>query len=148
MDSEKQIRIGIDPDLDKSGVAYVDGNILVSLGGYTFFDMLALIDQNLSAHFVIEDVEFNKPVFARHGTNPAVREKIAQNIGMVKAVARLLIMYLEREGVKFTKVPPLRGTVKQAKTDAKLFNRLTGWTGRSNADNRDAALLALYGVKR
>jgi hypothetical protein len=29
--------------------------------------------------------------------------------------------------------------------DAKFFNQLTGWTGSSNEDKRDAGLLALYG---
>ena len=45
-------------------------------------------------------------------------------------------------------VKPLQGPAKrQAKADAEYFNRITGWAGRSNSDTRDAALLALYGVK-
>jgi len=38
---------------------------------------------------------------------------------------------------------PLRGSVKKAKNDAKLFNKITGWEGKSNQDKRDAALLAM-----
>jgi hypothetical protein len=51
------------------------------------------------------------------------------------------------ENVSINK-PRFMRAAKDAKKDAKLFNRLTGWTGRSSADKRDAAMLALYVARR
>jgi len=139
------MRIGIDPDLDKCGVAFIDAGAVVSLHALDFFAVLEMIAQNPTAEFVIEDVEFNKPTFNR-GLNQSKNLKVAQNVGMVKAVARLLTEALKRAGVKYKAVPPLKGHMKNsAKKDAKYFNKITGWTGISNEDKRDAALLALFG---
>ncbi|MEH6451143.1 MAG: hypothetical protein V7765_20935 [Oleispira sp.] len=72
--------------------------------------------------------------------------KIAQNVGQVKGVKRVLVECLLHEGIPVRLVKPLKGIYKKkAKADAKFFNQLTGWTGSSNEDKRDAGLLALNG---
>jgi hypothetical protein len=35
--------------------------------------------------------------------------------------------------------------LEEVEAAAKFINQLTGWTGSSNEDKRDAGLLALYG---
>lgn len=140
--------VGIDPDLQKSGIALVQDGKLVSLESLAFFDLTVniLIQYRHGAHFVVEDVEANKPTFQR-GVSPAQMRKISQNVGQVKAVARLIKEYLEHIGASFTMVKPLTGLPKVAKKDARVFARLTGWTDRCNEDQRDAAMLALYGLR-
>ena len=144
--------IGIDPDLEASGVATVRNGNIESLCTMDFFDLMNLIqfqnemDQNVI--FAVEDVEHNKALYAKHnGQNAKVREKIGQNIGQAKGVTRLIEKYLIRLNCRYVMVTPLKGRFKQAKKDKTYFNQLTGWTGNSNADKRDAAMIALYGIK-
>ncbi|WP_067517871.1 hypothetical protein [Endozoicomonas ascidiicola] len=141
--------IGIDPDLEASGVALVKNGQLVDMETLNFFDLQDFITHYKDeAVFAVENVEQNKSLYAHHnGKNQRVRERIGQNVGQVKAVARLIEQFLTRLDAPFVMVTPLKGRFKQAKKDKDYFNRLTGWTGSSNADKRDAALIALYGIK-
>lgn len=162
--------IGIDPDLVKSGVGVVRNGTLEELYALNIVDLQAFIKEgvDLGAHFVVEDVESMKPTFPRYlnAKSRASRElqmqKISQNVGQVKAIARIVCQYLEAYGASFTKVKPLTGNrryrdasgrerifrVKGTKECAILFNEVTGWTGKSSEDKRDAAMLALYGLGR
>ena len=136
--------IGIDPDLDKSGVAVVIDGKLVTLDAMGLFPLTEFILEHLhTAHFVVEDVEWDKTVYTRPGTNVPMMKKIAQDVGKVKAVGRLIGIFLAGCDANFSLMKPLKGPVKLAKKDATRFNRMTGWTGRSNEDKRDAGLLAL-----
>lgn len=140
--------IGIDPDLVKSGVAITQSGRLLELHAMEFFDLIKLIDERADdAVFVLEDVEASKTVYERPGVKQKGMKRIAQNVGQVKAIARLLRQYMEGCGANFKMVRPLRGNAKKAKNDAKYFKKITGWTGRSNEDKRDAAMLALFGLK-
>lgn len=142
--------IGIDPDLVRSGVAVVDDGEIAELLSLEFFTLVERfimpLANNEEVLFIVEDVEANKPVFDRPKENRKKMLKIAQNVGQCKAVGRLIIQALEHYGCNYKKVKPIRGDVKRkAKEDAKYFNKFTGWTGGSNEDKRDAALLALHG---
>ncbi|MDP2505401.1 hypothetical protein [Oceanobacter sp. 3_MG-2023] len=146
-----QLVVGIDPDLVQSGVAEVRGGELLSLNKRSFPDLLEYAVGLDTEHvlFVVEDVETDKTTYHRAKTNARQHARIAQNVGQVKGVARVLVECLQHRGFRVVQVAPLKGPAKrQAKTDAVFFNRLTGWSGRSNSDTRDAALLALYGVPK
>lgn len=147
MDSNRLI-IGIDPDLVKSGVAVTDQGRIVTLDAMRFFSLIKFIDEHKhQACFHLEHVEHDKAVYYRKGVDKiGARLKVAQNVGQVKAVGRLIKEYLADSGADFKLIPPLRGAEKKrAKECGKYFNRLTGWGGVSNEDKRDAALLALFG---
>jgi len=136
--------IGIDPDLEKSGIAIVTDGKLTALGTMGFFELTEyILEHKHVAHFVVEDVEHDKTTYHRPGANQAAMRKIAQNVGQVKAIGRLLGVYLNGCDAQFTLIKPLKGHAKKAKNDANFFNQLTGWQGKSNQDKRDAALLAL-----
>lgn len=144
--------IGIDPDLEASGVAVVRNGQIKTLTTMDFFDLQELIQLHNEANhdviFAVENVELNKALYAKHnGKKHRVRERIGQNIGQVKGVARLIEQYLVRLNCRYVMVAPLKGRFKKAKEDREYFNRLTGWQRSSNADKRDAALIALYGIK-
>ena len=142
--------VGIDPDLVKSGVASANAGEINDLQALTFPDLLKYARQRIEegALFVVEDVEADKTTYHRANTNGRQHARIAQNVGQVKGVARVLVECLEDMGAEVVQVKPLRGPIKKAKTDRMYFNRVTGWTGSSNEDKRDAALLALFGVRR
>ncbi len=136
--------VGIDPDLKKSGVAVVSEGKLITLDNLKLLDLIEFISEHKHcAHFVVEDVNHDKATYIRPGTNKNVMMNISQKVGMVKAIGTLLEEILTDLGAEFTSMKPLRGSVKKAKKDAELFNRITGWVGKSNQDKRDAALLAL-----
>ena len=141
--------VGIDPDLVKSGIALVRDGRLVELYALGFPHLLEyarqLVDGN--ALFVVEDVEHDSTTYHRARTNNRAHARIAQNVGQVKGVARVLVECLQHMGADVQQIKPLSGpTKRRAKTDAEYFKKITGWPGRSNADTRDAALLALYGL--
>jgi len=142
--------VGIDPDLVKSGVAEVYDGKVMDMKALSFPDLLdwAVGKVFVGALFVVEDVEADATTYHRSGTNGRQHARIAQNVGQVKGVARVLVECLESMGADVVQVKPLRGPIKKAKADRVYFNRVTGWAGSSNEDKRDAALLALFGVGR
>ncbi|MCU8008480.1 MULTISPECIES: hypothetical protein [unclassified Shewanella] len=163
------IRIGIDPDLTKSGVATVVNGEIVTLKSMGFSELIEFVisKSHLPYAVLLEDVDNKKPVFPKRlrqsakgqnpllayvghapsqsGSNAKVNMSIAEDLGKVKATARLIKEVLEDKGIKVTLVKPLRGPIKKAKDSSVYFNKITGWTGRSNADTRDAALIAMFG---
>lgn len=142
------MQVGIDPDLVKCGVAVVVDGRLTELQGLHFFDLLEFIDLHRDqAEFILEAVETDKATYQRPGTSNRQMQRISQNVGQVKGIGRLIAEYLERADANFHLVRPLSGTAKRCKTDTALFKRITGWSGSSNGDTRDAAMLALYGKR-
>ncbi|MCU7962401.1 hypothetical protein L5M28_07390 [Shewanella sp. SW32] len=143
------LTIGIDPDLKASGVAIVVRNKISELKNMPFPELIEYITALAADNEItvkLEDVNAWSSVKHRAGTGPAAMRKISQNVGQVKAVATLIKQSLNSKGIEVHLVKPLRGEVKmQAKKNSAYFNKLTGWTGRSNEDNRDAALIALHG---
>lgn len=140
--------IGIDPDLQASGVGIVTRNKIRELKNMPFPELIEFITALAADNEIIvklEDVNRWKSVKKRNGTGELAMRKISQNVGQVKATATLIKEMLNSKGVDVHLVRPLRGPVKQAKKSSTYFNKLTGWDGSSNEDNRDAALIALFG---
>jgi hypothetical protein len=166
------MKIGIDPDLTKSGVALVVNGKIVFLKSMGFSELISYVVGLVAAEqevvtVLLEDVDNKKPVFpkrlkkAHKGQNPLlqfvghapsqsgseakVNMSIAEDLGKVKAAARLIKEVLEENEVTVRLVKPLREPIKTAKKNRDYFNKITGWDGRSNEDTRDAALIALFG---
>lgn len=141
--------VGIDPDASKPGFALTHGQKIIELRSMPQPELIEHIVSLAATHHLIvkiEDVEAAKTTFARRGVSAAGMMKIAQNVGQVKQAARDIVEQLKSKGITPVMVKPLRGKVKmQAKKNGAYFNKLTGWTGRSNTDSRDAALIALWG---
>ncbi|EPX3864195.1 hypothetical protein ACWY7A_003488 [Acinetobacter baumannii] len=141
--NEAQIIIGIDPDLEKSGVAIL-GNDL-QLKNLTFPETVELFrnEQDSIKKVVIEAGWENKKANFRVGGNHSrqVNEQIARRVGMNHATGILLAEIAQAMGIAVLLVKPTK-----SKLNAEQFNKITGWQGRTNQEVRDAAML-VWGMK-
>jgi hypothetical protein len=135
--------IGIDPDLEKSGVALLGQSL--ELKNLTFSETVELFrsQQDQIKKVVIEAGWENKKsnFHSRIGQHKSVGERIAKNVGENHATGKLLAEMAKSCGLAVVLVKPSR-----SKVDSKEFNRITGWQGRTNQEQRDAAML-VYGMK-
>lgn len=137
--------IGIDPDMRKCGVCAYHGGEIELLMSEDVSQILHSIPNCVKGGeiFAIENVNAIKTIYGKNRKGgQAVQSRIAQNVGMVKAAATIIQDYIEHHGGKVILVPP--GIGKQTKKNAKLFAELTGYTGRTNEDTRDAYWIAKY----
>ena len=143
------IKVGIDPDAHRSGVALVSGTTILELHSLKLPSLVRYLKDCADKdklEVILEDLEQWKSIKPRQGQSVKAMLKIARNVGKCQGTAKAIYDLLTDAGIEVRQAKPLRGPVKrQAKNNGRYFNRLTGWTGRSNQDTRDAALLALYG---
>lgn len=72
------------------------------------------------------------------GKNRSKSDAKQQGAGSVKRDAKIWEDFLTDLGIDFEMVDPMTNTTK---LDAKLFTKITGWTGRTTSHGRDAAML-------
>lgn len=142
-----KIIIGIDPDSQAHGVAwYVDGK-LTDLYSFTLIDLLTAFNtppessKNIEVH--IEDVCANNALF-----NTANNQKIAGAMG--RSIGKLQQSQVELERLfEFLEIKVVKHKIsKMWKKDKSQFEKITGWTRRSNEDTRSAAYFGWLGVKK
>nr|WP_218955418.1 hypothetical protein [Acinetobacter sp. YH01020] len=135
--------IGIDPDLEKSGVAVLGHSL--ELKNLTFSETVDLFrsQQDQIKKVVIEAGWENKKsnFHSRIGQHKSVGERIAKNVGENHATGKLLAEMAKSCGLVVVLVKPTRTKLK-----AEDFNRITGWQGRTNQEQRDAGML-IWGMK-
>lgn len=90
---------------------------------------------------VIEDPGQNKPIWHDKDLPPAVREKIAKDVGGNHMEARILADYIEALGYRVKRVRPTTEKLEHFE-----FRRITGYQGQTNEHVRDAAML-VFGIK-
>ena len=134
-----KIIIGIDPDLEKSGVAVL-GQSHFELKNLKFADVVELFQdqQDMIKKVVIEAGWLNKKANFRSGAKKslAVNEQISKRVGENHATGKLLVQMAQHLGLPVVEVKPTK-----SKTNSEDFNRLTGWVGRTNQEQRDAGML-------
>ena len=140
--------IGIDPDSKAHGVSVYSNGELTDLNCMTLLeinDMLTfgfdkIMKSNCEVH--IEDVCANNAIF-RKGNTVLVQQSIARRLGMVQQSQ----VELERL-FKYWEIPVVKHKISKAwKKDKAQFEKVTGWTGRSNEDTRSAAYFGWLGLK-
>ncbi|MDN8336578.1 hypothetical protein QZK87_18100 [Acinetobacter baumannii] len=141
---EAQIIIGIDPDLDKSGVAVLKDGLL-RLDNMRFYDLTQYFEVNKDQikKVVIEAGWLNKKsnLHGRIGQSKRAGERIAKNVGENHATGKLLVEMAESLGLAVVLVKPTK-----SKKNSEEFNRITGWQGRTNQEQRDAGML-IWGMQ-
>lgn len=136
MQIPKGLIIGIDPDLDKSGVAVLGQSF--ELKNLTFAETVELFrsHQDQIKKVVIEAGWQNKKANFRGGHSKRAGERIAKNVGENHATGKLLVEMAKSFGLAVVEVRPTK-----TKKNSEEFNRITGWQGRTNQEQRDAGML-------
>ena len=136
-----KILIGIDPDVDKSGVAYYFDKKLL-LNNMTFFELFDYLE------FAKNKIEFPVKIYIEAGwlnktnwhtsgkMNIAIVAQIGARTGANHETGRKIAEMCEYLKVDYELVRPT-----QSKVDAVYFKQLTKYPGRTNQEQRDAAML-------
>ena len=143
------ILIGIDPDVDKSGVCImINGriDILKTSDFFKLFDELNDADWFASLHdlpiMVYVECGFlnkgNWRVNSKQSQSAAA--KTAENVGRNHETAKKICEMCSYLGIKFEQIRPTK-----AKINAKTFKSITKWEGQTNQEKRDAAML-IFGI--
>ena len=138
----KKILIGIDPDVEKSGVAFKAGK-LIELANLTFFqlfDYLKFVKENQTDEKVIIYVEcgflnasnWHKKINQSASINAKIGERTGANFEVAKKICEMC----EYLGIECVKVKPTR-----SKVNADFFKQITKIETRTNQEQRDAYML-------
>ena len=146
--------IGIDPDSKKHGVAvYKDGvlddllmNDLMNLMD-TIVTIQGQVDFDSSVIVHMENVcgVSNSGFHHKRTDSVAVKAKKSENVGQCKQAQIEVERLCEYLSIKVVK-HKISKQWKDPTTGKPMFERLTGWTGRSNEDSRSAAYFGYLGV--
>lgn len=104
-------------------------------------------DPGVALRVHMEDPNPNRPLFLRRellGPGPEkerARAKVAQNVGMNKRDAQLILAFCHRHGIKITTHRPQKGSMTKLSQEA--FKRLTRWPKSTNEHGRDAGMLIM-----
>lgn len=139
MPNEK-ILIGIDPDTEKSGVAFLKGKHL-ELNNLTFFGLLDYLkickneSENLKVYIECGFLNGGNRHLSNTKSN-AFNSKIGERIGANHETAKKIIEMCEYLKIQFEKVKPTR-----TKSTNDFFKQVTGYKGQTNQEQRDAFFL-------
>jgi hypothetical protein len=139
------IYIGLDPDTEKSGVAYYESKTkimeLSNLSFFQLFDYLNFCKSKGAFKVVIEAGWLNKSNWHKVANgSSAVNAKIGQRTGANHEVGKKIVEMCEYLELEYRLVKPTK-----KKLNSKDFNKVTGIIGRTNQEQRDAGML-VYGL--
>lgn len=141
--------IGVDPDSKEHGLAfYIDG----CLAGLEMVPLMKIIEwvnreklKGTEMVFSIENVMANQFIYGRNQRDSkAAQSKIAMHVGRCQQAFVELTRALDCLEVPYVLHKPQKGNWAK---DKAMFERITKWTGKSNADTRSAAFFGYLGVK-
>ena len=138
----QKLYIGVDPDIDKSGVClyYSKTNFeLLNLKFFELFDKLYFLKdcENLDIEVVIEAGWINKSNWHKvNNGSAAINANIGLRTGANHEVGRKIIEMFEYLKLKHRIVKPTK-----SKIDAKGFEQITKHKGRTNQEQRDSCML-------
>ena len=136
----EKILIGIDPDVDKSGVAFIKGNILElnNLSFFELFDYLKYIKEKYKNPIIYVECGFlNKSNWHnKSDRSAAFNSKIGERTGANFETAKKIIEMCEYLQISYVKIKPTA-----RKTTNDYFKSLTGHKGVTNQEQRDAFML-------
>lgn len=131
------IIIGIDPGAH-TGMAVYTGGVLTMLDTIDPVLIADVLRERMPARVVFEDSRLQSKTWTTTASRAAAL-KMARNVGQVDAWCTLIVAICDILGVPAHGISPAG---KGAKVDAVAFARITGWAGKSNEHNRDAAMVA------
>jgi len=131
--------LGFDPGVNMGVAIYEDGKLAELLT----IDAIALTDIFASyagdpLFIAFEDSRLQSHIWIP-SQSKGVAANIARKVGMVDAWCYMIERYCEGWNVAYMRISP---KAKGEKLNAEDFNRVTGWAGKSNQHERDAAMVA------
>lgn len=131
------IVLGIDPGA-RTGIAIFAGGVLSELKTVTPHQIHAMLSDTKPSRVIFEDSRLESHTWTQVKSRPAAL-KMARNVGEIDAWCKLIVGLCETLKIPAHSISP-QG--KGAKLDAAKFAAATGWTGKSNQHERDAAIVA------
>lgn len=131
------VKIGIDPDVSKSGVAVYDGEIK-SLHNLSFFDLFEFLREKTHCKVFIEASWLIKTNWHTNDFNAQYNAQIGSRTGANHEAGRKIVEMCEYLGIQYEQIKPSR-----SKVNAEYFKSVSGFQGRTNQEQRDAAMLVI-----
>ncbi len=129
--------MGIDPGAS-TGLAFFRDGKLSTLETIAPHEIAGVIKATAPARVIFEDSRLQSHVWTT-ASSKAAALKMARNIGQIDAWCTLITAVCADLGIAAHGISPAG---KGGKLNAAEFERLTGWAGRSNEHERDAATVA------
>lgn len=143
--------IGIDPDSAEHGFALYENGKLVEIDRKSTVSIVQdyvshYASEQKSILFSIEDVMSNQFIYGRNEQkNKFMQGKVGMHVGRCQQAQVELIRWLEHYNIPYQLHKPQRGNWAKNKD---LFEKVTGWSLRSNEDCRSAAYFGMLAVKK
>ena len=135
-----KLLIGIDPDVDKSGMAFYDGNeyCLENLTFFELFDFLKFYKEREDKPVVyVEKGSLNKSNWhSKNDKSHKWNSNIGAALGRNFETANKIIEMCQYLKLPYVEVKPTR-----KKIDSDTFKKLTGFNKRTTQEQRDAFML-------
>jgi hypothetical protein len=144
MESKKKTYIGIDPDVDKNGVAIKINKefLLYNFELFYLYEFLKKSKENLKI-VGYEIVVYVECGFLNKGNRHTQADKsiefngkISERVGANHEIAKKICEMCEFLELEYKQIRPT-----QTKTNSTFFQQLTGFTKRTNQEQRDALML-------
>lgn len=129
--------LGLDPGANTGVATFING-ALVHLRTVEPFEIPEAIRLANPQRVIFEDSRLQSHTWTRAKTRAAAL-KMARNVGEIDAWCKLIVSVCADLGVACHGISP-KG--KGQKIDAKQFESVTGWNGKSNQHERDACMVA------
>lgn len=129
--------IGMDPGAN-TGVAFYQDGRLLALETITPHKIERVLTTCKPTRVVFEDSRLQSHTWTTVKSRAAAL-KMARNVGQVDQICSQITAICDELGIPVHGISP-QG--KGAKVAAAAFGRITGWEGRSNEHERDAAMVA------
>jgi hypothetical protein len=141
--------IGIDPDVEKSGVAIrymgepFKNTDLINKSFWDLHEYLELISTSgAELHIVVEAGHLNAKSNFRSGKMTALAsDRVSREVGRNHQTGILIIEYLVKKGLSHELHVPRSPVVKKAIQSAEVFKQLTKLDVVCNPETRSAAML-------
>ncbi len=129
--------VGIDPGTSTGFAVFRDGK-LIHLQTIHPLDIAEAIADCAPTRVIFEDSRLTSHLFTTN-KNPAVAKSMARKVGQIDAYCGLITAACERLEIPAHGISPAQ---KGKKVKAEQFEAATGWIGKSNQHERDAAMVA------
>jgi len=128
--------IGIDPSVNKSGVAVIENNVLTLCESMHLWDLFDFIKEHAIASFYVENSNLDKANW--HGATGR------GNVGKNKGISQNIVAFIKSKGYKLTELKP--NGYSKGFENQYLFREVTKFNKTTNKDARAAACM-IWGRK-